>query len=347
MRVLLTGHAGYIGTVLAPQLAARGHEVHGLDTFLFERSNYGAPPLRPWREIRKDVRDIDLDDVRGYDAVLHLAGLSNDPLGDFDPDQTLEINYRASVRLATLAKQVGVERFLFSSSCSYYGAGGDGLLDETAACNPVTPYGLSKVLTERDVSALADDYFSPTFLRNATAYGVSPRLRFDLVLNNLTAWAFTQKFVHLKSDGMAWRPLAHVADIARAFVAVLEAPRALIHNEAFNVGRTDDNYLIRDLAGIVRGVVPKSEIQFAAGSGPDKRTYRVSCDKFARAFPNVSLEWNAKFGAEELYEAYCRFGLSLDDFEGPRYKRIARLRHLVETEEIDKTLRPNPTLVAA
>lgn len=332
---------------MAPQLVARGHEVHGLDTFLFERSNYGAPPLRPWREIRKDVRDVELDDVRGYDAILHLAGLSNDPLGDFDPDQTLEINHRASVRLAALAKQAGVERFLFSSSCSYYGAGGDGFLDETAACNPVTPYGLSKVLTERDVGALADDDFSPTFLRNATAYGVSPRLRFDLVLNNLTAWAFSQKFVYMKSDGMAWRPLVHIEDIARAFVAVLEAPRALIHNEAFNVGRTDDNYLIRDLAEIVRDTVPGSEIQFAAESGPDKRTYRVDCEKFARAFPNVSLEWNARSGAQQLYEAYCRFGLTLDDFEGPRYKRIAHLRHLVETNEVDATLRPRHALAAA
>jgi nucleoside-diphosphate-sugar epimerase len=338
MKVLLSGHGGYIGALLAPLLAERGHEVHGLDSFLFEESTYGDPPTSI-PELRKDIRDVEPDDLAGYDAVLHLAGLSNDPLGDFNPQLTFDINYHASVRLAQLAKQAGVTRFVFSSSCSYYGAGGGDFLDESAECNPVTPYGRSKVLVERDVALLADDNFSPTFLRNATAFGVSPRLRFDLVLNNLVAWAFTQGSIHMKSDGMAWRPLVHIEDIARAFVAAIEAPRDLIHNEAFNVGRSEDNYLIRDLAEIVRETVPNAKVNFAPGSGPDKRTYRVNCEKFARTFPNMPLQWNARRGAQQLYEEYCRLGLSLDDFEGARYKRITHLRGLIDSGRIDANLR--------
>lgn len=319
-------------------LSERGHDVFGLDGELFVESTYGEHP-EPIPALRKDIRDVVLDDVADFDAIIHLAGLSNDPLGDLNPELTFEINHLASVRLARLARQAGVERFIFSSSCSYYGAGGDGFLTEDAACNPVTPYGASKVYVERDVAQIADDNFSPTFMRNATAYGVSPRLRFDLVLNNLVAWAFTQGAVYMKSDGMAWRPLVHIEDISRAMAAVLEAPREKIHNEVFNIGRSADNYLIRDLAEIVRETVPGSRIEFAQGNGADARTYRVNCDKYAETFPDDPLTWDARRGAQELFAAYQRNGLSLDDFEGPRYKRIAKLQQLIDHGRLDTSLR--------
>ena len=252
---------------------------------------------------------------------------------------TYEINHLASVRLAEICKAAGVARFVFSSSCSYYGAGGADFLTEDAPFNPVTPYGMSKVLVERDVSALADDNFSPTFMRNATAFGVSPRLRFDLVLNNLVAWAITQGTVYMKSDGMAWRPLVHIEDISRAMAAVLEAPRGIIHNEVYNVGRSEDNYLIRDVAEIVRETVPGSRVEFAEGNGTDERTYRVNCDKYAQTFPSVPLIWDVRAGARELFQAYTRLGLSVDDFEGPRYKRIAKLQQLIDSSRLDAELR--------
>ena len=319
-------------------LSERGHNVVGLDSDLFVESTYGPePPAIAAR--RKDIRDVVLADFDGFDAVIHLAGLSNDPLGDLNPDLTFEINHLASVRLAELAKAAGVRRFIFSSSCSYYGAGGDDFLTEAAPFNPVTPYGSSKVYVERDVSQLADDDFSPTFMRNATAFGVSPRLRFDLVLNNLVAWAVTQGTVYLKSDGMAWRPIVHIEDISRAMAAVLEAPREKIHNEVFNVGRTEDNYLVRDLAEIVRDTVPGSKVQFATGNGADARTYRVNCDKYARTFPGVPMIWNARRGARELFATYKRLGLTLEDFEGPRYKRIAKLQSLLDERRVDESLR--------
>jgi nucleoside-diphosphate-sugar epimerase len=319
-------------------LSQRGHDVYGIDSNLFVESTYGDEPLAI-PATRKDIRDLTVADIEGFEAVIHLAGLSNDPLGDLNPDLTFDINHLASVHIAKLCKAARVERFIFSSSCSYYGAGGADFLTEDAPFNPVTPYGLSKVLVERDVSAMADDNFSPTFMRNATAFGVSPRLRFDLVLNNLVAWAITQGTVYMKSDGMAWRPLVHIEDISRAMAAVLEAPRDVIHNEVFNVGRTEDNYLVRDLALIVRDTVPGSQIEFAEGSGPDQRTYRVNCDKYARTFPHVPLIWDAKSGARELYDTYTRFGLTVDDFEGPRYKRIAKLQRLIDDRRIDSALR--------
>ncbi len=338
MRVLVTGSHGYIGTVLTPMLMAEGHDVVGLDSDLYEQCTFGEDmPDVPC--IRKDIRDVQSSDLEGFDAILHLAGLSNDPLGDFNPELTYEINYRASVRLAELAKSVGAERFVFSSSCSNYGAGGEEWLTEESPFNPVTPYGESKVLTERDVSALADDNFSPIFLRNATAYGVSPRLRFDLVLNNLTAWAFTTGKIMMKSDGSPWRPIVHIRDIALAFIAVLGAPKELIHNQAFNVGVTEDNLQIRDIANIVGETVPNCQVTFAEDASPDKRCYKVNCDRLPQVLSSFQTQWNVRRGAKELYEAYKKHGVTLEEFEGPKYQRIAHIKHLLSTGQLDKSLR--------
>jgi len=330
---------------MAPLLAEAGHEVVGLDSGLFEQCTFGEPP-RQFPYIRKDIRDATPADLEGFHAVLHLAGLSNDPLGNLNPQLTYEINHLASVHLAQSAKQAGVERFVFSSSCSTYGSAGDKILDESAEFNPVTPYGTSKVLVERDVSKLADSRFSPTFLRNATAYGVSPRLRFDLVLNNLVAWAFTTGRVYIKSDGTPWRPIVHIEDISRAFLAALEAPREVVHNEAFNVGRSEENYQVRDLAEIVKETVPGCKIEYAADAGPDKRCYRVDFSRISRALPGFQPQWDARKGARELYEAYQKVDLRHEDFEGARFKRIDHLQGLLASRRLDSTLRWQPADVA-
>lgn len=338
MRVLVTGSHGYIGTILVPMLIAGGHEVVGYDSDLYKHCTFGgAIPNIPC--IRKDIRDAQPFDLEGFDAVFHLAGLSNDPLGDLNPDLTNEINFKASVRLAELAKDVGISRFIFSSSCSNYGAAGDKMVNENSEFRPVTAYGKAKVLVEQEMAKLADDTFSPTFLRNATAYGVSPRMRFDLVLNNLVAWAFTTGLVYLKSDGTPWRPIVHIEDISRAFIAILHAPRELVHNQAFNVGINEENYQIREIAEIVKETVPRCRIEYAKGAGPDKRSYRVDFSKLARTIPEYQPQWNARLGAQRLYEAYRKIGLQLEEFEGPRYKRVDHIKKLLSTDRLDITLR--------
>jgi nucleoside-diphosphate-sugar epimerase len=346
VKVLVTGHKGYIGSVLVPLLVARGHEVTGLDSDLFDECTYTGA-LQDVPEFACDVRDATLHMVEGADAVIHLAGLSNDPLGDYDPALTDAINCQAAIRMARLAKQARVGRFLFASSCSTYGASGDAFLDESARFRPVTPYGESKVNVERAVSALADESFSPVFLRASTAYGMSPRIRFDLVVNNLVAWAFTTGEVFLKSDGSPWRPIVHVEDIALAYAVTLEAERELVHNRAFNVGSTAENYQIRDIAELVREVVPGSRIGFAKDAAPDKRCYRVDCNFIARTLHGFKPQWTARRGIEQLYDTFCRVGLKLEDFEGERYKRIAHMHKLIAEGTIDTQLRRREPVAGA
>jgi nucleoside-diphosphate-sugar epimerase len=338
-RILVTGHRGYIGCALVRLLVRAGYDVTGLDSNFFLENRFVGEVVEPVASLKKDLRDIAIGDLQGFDAVLHLAALSNDPLGDLDPQLTYQINHQATMQLARFAKQAGVERFLFSSSCSMYGAAGAAMLDESATFNPVTPYADSKVLVERQLGALADDKFSPIFLRNTTAYGVSAFMRFDIVLNNLVAWAYTTGKAVIQSDGTPWRPLIHLEDICRAFIAALEAPREAVHNEAFNVGMTDENYQVRDLAQIVLETIPGCTIEYAPGGSPDPRSYRVNFEKIKKALPEFRPRWNARLGAQELYDACREVRLTVDDFQGPRFKRLTHIRKLIAEGQLDASLR--------
>lgn len=341
MRVLITGHNGYIGSVMAPVLQNAGHEVVGVDSYLFEGCSLGKHCGESLPVLRKDIRDIKAADVAGFDAVVHLAALCNDPLGDLNREWTYEINHRASVRLALLAREVGVRLFLYASSCSMYGAaGGEELLTEEAPLAPVTPYAESKVRTEEDLSRIADRDFSPVFLRNATAYGVSPRLRADVVLNNLVGWAYTTGKVRIMSDGSPWRPIVHVEDIALAAAAILTAPRHVVHNQAFNVGVNGENYQVHQLARIVEETVPGCSVEFAGSQESDPRNYRVDFSKVERLVPHFHPRWNARTGAAQLFSAYQEASLTIDDFQGRRHVRLLQIRYLLDQGLVDSSLRP-------
>jgi nucleoside-diphosphate-sugar epimerase len=339
MRVLVAGDRGYIGAVLVPFLRAAGHEVHGLDLGLYEGCDLGPAPedTSLWPPL--DIRDVEPSHLAGFDAVACLAALSNDPLGHLNPSTTYSVNLDGTLQLARAAKAAGVERFLFASSCSLYGAAGSTGVGEDAELFPVTPYGETKALAERDLSLLADENFSPTYLRNATAYGASPRLRLDIVVNNLTAVAMTTGQVRLESDGSPWRPVVHIEDICRALLASLEAPRQLVHNEAFNVGRAEDNVQVRDIAEIVRQAVPRSRVSFAEGAGPDLRNYRVDFSKLSATFPDLNLHWTVQAGVAELVSAYTEHHFTHDDFVSSRFVRLRRISELISAGLVDESLR--------
>lgn len=339
MNILVTGNNGYIGTILCKKLLEKGYKVIGLDNNYFEGCDLYEFSLPIKKQIIKDLRDVDIDDLKGIDAVIHLGGLSNDPLGKINPELTYEINYKATMKLAKLAKKNGIERFLFSSSCSIYGvAYGNVALTEEAPPNPITAYAISKVKSEQGLSSLADKFFSPVFLRNGTAYGVSPKIRLDLVVNNLVCWAYTTGKINIMSDGSPWRPIIHVEDISIAFIAALEAPRDIVHNEVFNVGQNTENYRIRDIAEIVKKIVPNSEVKYTSGHGSDSRTYKVNFDKIKEKLKGFNPKWNLEKGAIELYEAFKKHNLTYEEFQSHRYIRLDHILYLIDNNKLDNNL---------
>ena len=337
MRVLVTGHKGYIGSVMTPLLAEYGHSCVGLDACYYGGGTPG-PLSEDIPALRKDVRDIQIEDLSGCDVIIHLAGLSYDRLGELDRELTHEINYKASVRLAEMAREAGVQRFVFASSCSVYGVSQEAPLNEGATLRPLSPYAESKARVEEAISKMADTHFSPVSLRLATVYGYSPNLRTDLVLNNFVAWASTTGKVLIKSEGAAWRPIAHVEDISRAFVAILNAPRARVHNQVFNVGSNDENYQVRDLATMVEELVPGCVVEYARNSS-DPRSYRVDFGKLLQGAPDYQPIWNAKLGVHELRQVYQRWGLSIDQLQASPFVRLKRLKKLQDAKQLDSTLR--------
>jgi nucleoside-diphosphate-sugar epimerase len=339
MKVLVTGDRGYIGAVLVPFLRTAGHQVDGLDLGLYEGCDLLGGPDPIGSRAPRDMRDVGPEELAGYDAVVCLAALSNDPLGHLNRETTYSVNLDGTLKVAEAAKAAGIGRFLFASSCSLYGAAGSEAVGEDADMYPVTPYGETKALAEQELAKLADDNFSPTYLRNATAYGASTRLRLDIVVNNLTAIAMTTGEVRLESDGSPWRPLVHIEDISRTFLTVLEAPRELIHDEAFNVGRSEDVVQVRDIAEMVRDAVPGSTLSFAAGAGPDLRNYKVDFSKLGDTFPDLRLRWTVRAGVEELAAAYRRHGLTLDDFNSAQFVRLRRIQQLLSLGLVDDQLR--------
>jgi nucleoside-diphosphate-sugar epimerase len=333
MRVLVTGAEGYIGRRLVTVLQARGHDLTGLDTgYYSDRTLYEDPHSA--RMVRKDIRRVTASDVSGFDAVVHLAELSNDPAGQFRPEVTYEINHLGTVALARLSKASGVSRFVYTSSCSVYGAGGDGARTEESPVCPLTAYARCKVLVEDSLSAMADSDFSPTFLRNATAYGPSPSMRFDVVLNNLAAWAWTEGRIVLNSDGSAWRPLVHVLDICEAIACTLEAPRQVVHNQIFNVGHNDENYRVVEIADVVARTFSGCAVEVGPPNG-DTRSYRVNFDKISTALPGFECRRTARMGADELKHIFGRIGLSALTFNAPTFTRLKQLERLVDAKQID------------
>src|SRR5690242_12025090 len=337
MKLLVTGTEGYIGALLAPLLLSRGHEVVGLDTGYYRDgwlySDSRSSPYLP-ALINRDLRRVHEPDLAGLDAVVHLAELSNDPLGQNNPDNTFKINHQGSVQLARNAKRAGVSRFVYTSSCSVYGIGSGEFLTETGHTNPQTAYATCKVLVERDVSALADDRFSPVFLRNATAYGASPRMRFDIVLNNLCGLAFTTGRIAMVSDGSPWRPIVHVLDICSAIVCALEAPREAVHNQIFNVGRDDQNFRIREIAEIVASVFPGCQLTVGPAGG-DHRSYRVSFEKIHSRLPGFAATWTAEAGAKQLHEVFSRIAMARETFEFRAFTRLRQLEYLISSGQLD------------
>jgi nucleoside-diphosphate-sugar epimerase len=339
VRVLVTGHAGYVGPVVVDAVIRAGHDVVGLDTFLFEDCTLGPKPRRV-ESLALDVRDVRATDLRGFDAIAHLAAVSNDPLGNLAPESTLEINHRATASLARHAREAGVRRFVFASSCSIYGtSGADELVDEDGSLRPLTVYAESKVRAEEDLLSLADDDFCPVILRSATAYGFAPRLRTDIVLNNLVVAALLTNEVLVLSDGTPWRPLVHVQDMASAFVAALEADRDAVHARAFNVGSAAENYTVREIAETVAAAVPGSRLAITGQTGPDPRSYRVDFTRISRELPAFAPGWSIAAGTKELLDAYQRYGLTLDQSKAS-FTRLAWIASQREAGRLGADLRP-------